>query len=147
RCYYDRSRFMKTVDDQAIDIIADHFAVAPSPLCVVFLHRLGGAMGRVAPTATAFGHRDAEYCLVISTSWMDSAHAEAHLLWSRGLQDSMERYTTGASYLNDLGREEDEGASAIKAAFGPNYQRLMALKAKYDPTNLFRHNQNVKPAG
>jgi FAD/FMN-containing dehydrogenase len=146
RCYLDRSRFMTTVDDRAIDIVVKHFDDAPSPPCTVFLHRLGGAMSRVRTEDTAFFPRDAQFCLVTSSSWEDPEHAEKHIEWTRALLTEVEPYTMGASYLNDLGRAEDEGEAAIRAAFGTNYPRLSALKAKYDPTNFFRHNQNVKPA-
>jgi hypothetical protein len=146
RCYLDRSRFMTEVDDRAIDIALKHFDDAPSPPCTVFLHRLGGAMSRVRSDETAFFPRDAQFCLVTSSSWEDPDHADKHIEWTRALLAAMDPYTMESSYLNDLGRAEDEGEPAIRAAFGANYARLAALKAKYDPTNFFRHNQNVKPA-
>ncbi len=146
RHYFNRSRFMQSLDDKALDLAVGQFAEAPSPFCTVFFHRLGGAMARVPSDATAFGHRHAQYCLVIETGWQEPGAADSHRGWATRLTSAMEPFTTGAAYLNDLGRATDEGRDAIRAAYGPNYARLAALKAKYDPTNFFSHNQNIEPA-
>jgi hypothetical protein len=66
--------------------------------------------------------------------------------WTRELWQTLQPYATGGIYVNDMGREEEDGADQVRAAYGANYQRLAELKQKYDPTNLFRHNQNIKPA-
>ncbi|HVJ22083.1 MAG TPA: BBE domain-containing protein, partial [Polyangiaceae bacterium] len=113
----------------------------------VFFHRLGGAMARVPSDATAFGHRNAQYCLVVETGWQEAGAGDSHRGWATRLTSAMEPFTSGAAYLNDLGRATDEGRDAIRAAYGPNYARLAELKAKYDPTNFFSHNQNIEPAG
>jgi FAD/FMN-containing dehydrogenase len=104
-------------------------------------------MARVPADATAFGHRSAQYCLVVETGWQEAGAADSHRGWATRLTAAMEPFTSGAAYLNDLGRASDEGRDAIRAAYGTNYARLAALKAKYDPTNLFSHNQNIEPAG
>ena len=98
------------------------------------------------PMACPFPHRAAPYLLIIGAAWEPGDDSARHIAWARGVGDAVAPYTTGASYVNELGLEEDEGAAQIKAAFGANYDRLASIKAKYDPQNLFRHNQNIKPA-
>ena len=75
----------------------------------------------------------------------DPAADDVNIRWTRELAEVMRPFTTGRDYVNQIGIEADEGAERIKAAYGENYERLVALKNKYDPTNLFRHNQNIKP--
>ncbi|HEY6558102.1 MAG TPA: FAD-binding oxidoreductase [Polyangiaceae bacterium] len=145
RCYLDRSRFMNELTDAALDAILAAYERAPSPPCTVFVHPLGGAMARVPDDATAFAHRRARYCLVSSSSWDEPAHAEAHERWTEDFLSTTAAFTTGAAYLNDLGRAEEEGDAAIRLAFGESHARLAALKHAYDPDNFFRHNQNVLP--
>ena len=113
---------------------------------------MGNGCRRVGPCRgqqdqTAFGHRSAQYSLVLLSSWLDPRESEAHIEWTRRLAKDVEPFTAGGDYVNDMGLESEEGADRIKAAFGPNSQRLVALKNKYDPTNLFRHNRNIKPTG
>jgi FAD/FMN-containing dehydrogenase len=144
--YFNRSRFTKGLDDATLDRIVEAFGRAPSPFCTLFLHRLGGALNTVAPHATAFPHRTSEFCFVAEARWGEAAHGEAHKQWVLAAIDTVAGLATGA-YLNDLGREIDEGEAGLRAAFGSNYERLALIKAKYDPDNFFRHNQNIKPAG
>jgi FAD/FMN-containing dehydrogenase len=77
--------------------------------------------------------------------WLDPAAHAVNAKWTRQLAEAMQPFTTGRAYINQMGMEVEEGAERIKAAYGPNYDRLVALKNKYDPTNLFSHNQNIKP--
>jgi FAD/FMN-containing dehydrogenase len=95
--------------------------------------------------ATAYSHRDAQYNLVIPAIWTDPGESEVHIRWARELDEAMEPFTTGGVYVNDIGREVEDGADLIRSAYGASYQRLVTVKNKYDPTNLFRHNQNIKP--
>ena len=89
--------------------------------------------------------------VMLSTSWsscppgVDSGGAERHIRWVRETADAMEPFITGGGYINVLGREAEEGVDRIRAAFGEHYERLVALKNTYDPTNLLRHNQNIRP--
>jgi FAD/FMN-containing dehydrogenase len=75
--------------------------------------------------------------------WLDPRESERHIRWARELSEAIGPYTSGGEYINDLGQEAEEGRARIKAGYGANYERLVALKHKYDPTNLFRHNQNI----
>jgi FAD/FMN-containing dehydrogenase len=130
-----------------IEAIAASFAEVTSPHSIVVLQQKGGEMARGPRDRTAFGHRDALYSLVLWASWEDPRESETHVAWLRGLAKAVEPFTAGGDYVNDMGLEADEGADRIRAGFGANYARLVALKDKYDPTNLFRHNQNIRPTG
>ncbi|HTV17886.1 MAG TPA: FAD-binding oxidoreductase [Polyangiaceae bacterium] len=144
--YFNRSRFATELSPRAIDTAVGHFAEAPSAGCTLFFHHLGGAMGRVPAAATAFAHRDAQYCFIAEAGWQGLDADAAHCGWVSRTMSAIEPHTLGAAYINDLGRAADEGAAEISAAYGSNFARLSELKAKYDPTNLFSHNQNIPPA-
>ena len=94
---------------------------------------------------TAFSQRDALCDWGCQSSWVDPAADGLNIGWTRALAEAMQPFSSGGAYITQMGVEAEEGADRIKDAFGPNYERLVALKSKYDPTNLFRHNQNVKP--
>jgi hypothetical protein len=102
----------------------------------------GGAASRVAASETAFAQRHAQYSIGILAQWTNPGESQRHIEWARGLADSTRPFSSGAYLLNFLG---DEGEDTIKAAFGPSYERLKAIKKKYDPENFFRLNQNIKP--
>jgi FAD/FMN-containing dehydrogenase len=145
---YWKSNFLKGLDDTAIEMIVDHVRNAPSPTSAVAIEQLGGAVNRVGTDDTAFNHRNARYNLLIVGMWPDPAAKDENVKWVRDLWDAMEPYSSGGVYVNYLGQEADEGTERIIAAYGPEkYERLVALKNKYDPTNLFRLNQNIKPTG
>jgi FAD/FMN-containing dehydrogenase len=145
---YWKSNFLKGLDDTAIEMIVDHVRNAPSPASAVAIEQLGGAVNRVGTDDTAFNHRNARYNLLIVGMWPDPAAKDENVKWVRDLWDAMEPYSSGGVYVNYLGQEADEGTERIIAAYGPEkYERLVALKNKYDPTNLFRLNQNIKPTG
>jgi FAD/FMN-containing dehydrogenase len=128
-----------------IDTLVEHFRAAPSPMSMVYFQQLGKAANRVDATATAFSHRDALCEWGCDAVWLDPAQDAANIRWAREVAEAMRPFTTGSDYVNHIGLEAEEGADRIKAAFGANYERLAALKNRYDPTNLFRHNQNIKP--
>ncbi len=140
--YYWKSHFVKDFTVDAIDVTLAHFANVPSPRSVVVLEQFGGAVARVAPQATAFGHRDVEYDFFPASIWTDPADSERQIAWARGLWEATKSFGTGGVYVNDLG---EEGEDRVRAAYGGNYARLAALKTTYDPGNFFRLNQNVKP--
>ncbi len=103
----------------------------------------GGAASRVETSETAFAHRAAEYDIGALTQWTDPADSKRNIEWIRSLSDALQPFATGAYLLNLLGEEDHK---TIRAAFGPNYDRLRVVKKKYDPTNVFRINQNIEPA-
>lgn len=102
-------------------------------------------MSRVGPEATAYGDRSAPFLLSIDTTWADPADTDENIRWTRRLWQEMHRFSSGGLYLNFPGLGE-EGEALVRAAYGPEtYARLVALKTEYDPANLFRLNQNIKP--
>jgi hypothetical protein len=145
RRYYIKSSFMRSISDDAIDTLIERFATVPSPLTLVFFQQLGNAANRVGAQETAFSQRDALCEWGCLSSWLDPAEDGANIRWTRELAEAMQPFSSGGAYITQMGVEAEEGADRIKAAYGPNYERLAALKHKYDPTNLFRHNQNIKP--
>jgi hypothetical protein len=145
RRYYIKSSLMRSISDDAIDTLIERFATVPSPLTLVFFQQLGNAANRVGAQETAFSQRDALCEWGCLSSWLDPAEDGANIRWTRELAEAMQPFSSGGAYITQMGVEAEEGADRIKAAYGPNYERLAALKHKYDPTNLFRHNQNIKP--
>ena len=145
RRYYIKSSFMRSISDDAIDALIDRFANVPSPHTLVFFQQLGNAANRIGAQETAFSQRDALCEWGCLSSWVDPAADGVNIGWTRALAEAMQPFSSGGAYITQMGVEAEEGADRIKDAFGPNYEQLVALKNKYDPTNLFRHNQNVKP--
>ena len=141
---YWRGDFLHELSDDVIDRAIAHFTAVTSPFTAVLVEHLGGAVRRVEPDATAFDHRDAEYNLAVIARWQDAAERDVHVQWTRDICGAMRPHARGA-YVNYLGAEE--GADRVRDAYGPaKYARLAALKRAYDPTNLFRLNQNIVPA-
>jgi len=145
RQYYVKAPWVQAISSDAIDTLVAHFAKVTSPLSLAVFFQKSGAMRRGPHDQTAFGHREARYALLITSMWLDCQESERHIRWARELSQAFEPFASGGEYVNDLGREAEEGMARIKAGYGANYERLVALKAKYDPTNLFRHNQNIPP--
>jgi FAD/FMN-containing dehydrogenase len=143
--YYWKSRALAELTDAAIDDIADFGARRPSPLTDIVVWHNGGAMSRVGETETAYGGRDAAFLVTGEASWADPALTDDALAWGREFWDAMGRHSTGGLYLNFAGLGEEK-EQLVKAGYGANYERLAALKAKYDPENLFRMNPNIAPA-
>ncbi len=145
---YWKSSFLEGISDEVTDTMVTYCAERPSPMCHGLIeHQLGGAVSRVDREATAFTHRDVEYSFMSLGVCSDPAEAEKCARWAQEFWDTMQPCSTGGVYVNYLGREADEGPERIKAAYGPEkYARLVALKNRYDPTNLFRLNQNIKPS-
>lgn len=145
RRYYGKGPFLRELSDAAIDSSIANFEAVPSPFTAVLIQHKTGAMSRGGED-TSFGQRSALGDMVIFGGWDDPGQDEANIEWVRKVARDVEPSTTGGAYLNDLGSEAEEGAEQIRAAFGANYDRLAKLKAKYDLQNLFRHNQNIRPA-
>jgi FAD/FMN-containing dehydrogenase len=145
RRYYVKAAFVEAISDGAIDTLVSHFAAVPSPFSLLAFQQLGNAARRVPPEATAFYHRGAMYEWFVQAAWSDPADDDGNIRWARAVAGAMLQFTTGRGYVNHLGPEAVEGLEPIRAAYGPNYDRLVALKNRYDPTNLFRLNPNIKP--
>jgi hypothetical protein len=142
--YYLKSEYLPGFSDGAIDTIAEYGASITSPLSLVVFFHLGGAVSRVGENETAFSHRDAAFSMVIQPHWLDAAESDKHIGWARDFWKAMQRFSAGGVYVNFV--SEDEGESRVRAAYdAAKYERLVALKNKYDPTNFFRLNQNIKP--
>jgi FAD/FMN-containing dehydrogenase len=145
RRYYFKSNFTRQINDEAIETLIEQFRAAPSPQSIVYFQQLGNAANRVGATATAFSHRDALCEWGCDAVWLDPAADGENIRWAREVAEAMRPFTSGSDYVNHIGLESEEGSDRIRAAYGANYERLVALKNKYDPTNLFRHNQNIRP--
>jgi FAD/FMN-containing dehydrogenase len=142
---YFKSVYLNGLDDRMIEDIAPRAADRPSDLTLCSVWYLGGAVGRVPGNATAFGDRNMKYMLSIDSLWKNPADDERNLSWSRRFWNDMKHHSNGRAYLNFAGLGE-EGEDLVRSSYGAgNYEHLIALKTKYDPTNLFRLNQNIKP--
>ena len=140
---YWKSSFLKGLSDSAIDTLLSFYARVPSRRTIVVLEHNGdGAMSRVPVDATAFPYRNWPYNLLVTSVWDNPAESEANIRWTRELWEAMQPFRADAVYMNYLG---EEGEDRVRQAYGPNYDRLVALKNKYDPTNFFRLNQNIRP--
>ncbi|CAN5479380.1 FAD-binding oxidoreductase [soil metagenome] len=138
-----RSMFMRTLDDGTIDAMFERLSQATSPMAMVQIRVLGGAMSRVSADATAFGHRNEPILLAIITPFMGAASAADHVAWTEDFWAHVSGNASGA-YTGFLA---DEGEARIRQAYpSETYARLRALKRRYDPTNLFRVNQNIQPS-
>jgi FAD/FMN-containing dehydrogenase len=144
RLYYFKSRYLKNLDDATFNAILPRAVNPPSPFVLVVLWHFGGVMQKVDNSATAFMGRDAGGLLGIDAVWDNPDESENVIAWTRNFLADMELYSPGGLYVNFAGFGE-EGDDLVKAAYGAHYERLVALKNRYDPTNLFRLNQNIKP--
>jgi len=140
--YYWKTHFMTEISDEAIDATVYYFATIPSPRSIVVFQQYGGAVSRVGRFATAFSHREAQYDFIPTSIWTDPTESEKQMDWVRKFWDTMKPFSTGGEYVNNLGEEEED---RVRAAYGDNYAQLVALKKKFDPTNFFRLNANIKP--
>lgn len=142
--HYWKAGFLRAFSDDAIDALVDFFAGAvPAPFAAVVIEHLGGAVGRVGVQETAFSHRQAQHSILVLGMWSDPGDSGERIDWGRRCYRTVEPFLDEGVYVNYLG---DEGETRVKAAYGANYERLKALKNKFDPTNFFRLNQNIKPA-
>ena len=141
---YWKSSFFAELSDEAIGAAVDAYASASSPMSQLIIEHIHGAMARVPVDATAFPHRRDGYNFVFVSQWTDPAEDSRHMSWTRSVYGSLQPFTASARYVNYL--DHDDTGDAAAAAYGPNYQRLQQIKAKYDPQNFFRQNLNIIPA-
>lgn len=139
---YWKSHNFTDLSDGAIAVVLKYIAKLPSPHCEIFFGLIGGATTRPAPDATAYAHRDAIYVCNVHGRWETAAEDRACIEWARSFFREVTPFATGGVYVNFI---TDDEADRIKAAYGPGYERLAAIKRKYDPQNLFRMNQNIRP--
>ncbi|MCK5489157.1 MAG: BBE domain-containing protein, partial [Gemmatimonadetes bacterium] len=139
---YLKSGFLSEMPAGLISAIVEGFEGDPGRSTAVFFQQSGGAIGRVANDATAFSHRDASGNLLAAVGWRHGDDTSEHIRWIKGYWARLEPFTRGF-YTNDL--EVDHGAAAVNANYRENYARLVTIKNKYDPGNLFRLNANVQP--
>jgi FAD/FMN-containing dehydrogenase len=141
--HYWRADFVNELSDAAIDEHIRFGNKMPTPLSSMHLYPVNGAASRVSSSATAWNHRDASWNMIILGVDPDPANNEKIISWTKQYWEALHPFSAGGSYVNFLG---DEGESRIKAAYGKNYERLVEIKTRYDPENLFRLNQNIKPS-
>jgi FAD/FMN-containing dehydrogenase len=138
---YFKATNLARLDDPLIARLIELHRDAPGPQCEIHVHQMGGALARVAEADSAFPERSMPYVLNAVAVWHDPTEAEAHRGWARAVIDAASEASTGRAYVNYLG-----DGSGARAAYGDEkYARLTALKRRYDPTNLFRLNQNIEP--
>ncbi|MFZ3081845.1 FAD-binding oxidoreductase [Rhodoferax ferrireducens] len=140
---YWKSHNFVDLSDGAIEVAVKYVQNLPSPHCEIFFGLIGGATTRPKPDATAYAHRDAIYVCNVHGRWDTAAEDQKGIAWARGFFREAAPYATGGVYVNFLTDDEPE---RIKAAYGPGYERLVSAKKKYDPDNLFRMNQNIRPS-
>ena len=144
RFTYVKSNFIRTLNDETIDAVASFVGTSPSPYTFgPFLEHWHGAARRVPVSDTAFPHRENSWNFFAWSNWTDRSESEKNIQWTRECSEALRPFLATGSYGN---YPSDEGDAVVRAAYGPNYERLVALKNKYDPTNFFRMNQNVRPS-
>ncbi len=137
---YWKSGYFKELSNEFIDTVIDYAEKKTSPLTAIFLSHLHGALTRVSPEAMAFGLRESQWDFDITAQWTEPTEADQHIAWTRDCWQAVEPFSRGV-YVNYL--DSDDGMSRVRAAYGANYNRLVAVKRKYDPSNFFRHNNNI----
>jgi FAD/FMN-containing dehydrogenase len=142
--WYWKGDFVKSLSDEAIDLHIAQAATAPTELSLMHLYPIDGAVHRVARDSTAWGTRDATWNMVIAAIGHDPTQADALKSWGRSYWKAVHPHNMAGAYVNFMSDDEAEGR--IEATYGDNYKRLGQVKKKYDPKNLFRVNQNIKPA-
>jgi len=139
---YWKSHDFAELSDGLIDTVIDFVGRIPDPLTEIFIGQLGGAQGRVADDATAYQGRSAAFLMNVHGRWSDPAKDDEVIGWCRELFAAAAPYATGEAYVNFMTGEEGD---RVESAYGASYERLVELKNRYDPGNLFRMNQNIRP--
>jgi FAD/FMN-containing dehydrogenase len=140
---YFRSAYVDHVDDAAVEALVARHAVVPSPHSEIHIQHFGGAVARVGDDESAFGNRSAQYVLNVIARSPSAEGFEDNIAWARGTTQALAPVSRDAAYVNFMGDADDQ---RLRASYGDaKYERLLALKRRYDPTNLFRLNQNITP--
>lgn len=140
--WYWKADYVKNLNDESIRLHAKYGAGMPTPLSSMHMYPVNGAASRVGKNDTAWNYRDANYAVVIVGIDPDPANKEKIVNWTKDYWTALHPFSEGGAYINFM---MDEGEDRIKATYGDNYEKLTEIKAKYDPANLFRVNQNIKP--
>ena len=140
---YWLSSFTTGMPDALIDTVVQRFASVPSPMTAIIFEHFHGAVTRIEPTATAVPHREEGFNLLFPTEWMDPADTEKNIAWAKDSYAAVSEHLVKRRWLNYL--NDDDAGDAIRAAYGPNYDRLVEVKRRYDPENVFRLNHNIAP--
>jgi hypothetical protein len=138
-----KAGYLRELSDAAISALTGHHADATSPKSEIHVHHFGGAVARVAAESAAYGERKAPFIVNAIASAFSGDGFDRHVDWARSLHDALSPALTGSAYINFL---SNEGPDRVRAAYGDKYARLVALKDRYDPTNLFQLNQNIAPS-
>jgi hypothetical protein len=141
RRYYEKASTLSDLSDEAIEAMVAYSTACTSPLSQILIQHVHGAATRVGPTETAFALRGESYVICMLAAW-DDGEANRHITWTRACWRTMEPFASSGVYVNFL---YNEGEGRVRASYGVNYERLLALKNSYDPTNFFALNQNIKP--
>jgi len=142
--WYWKGDFVKDLPDEAIDVHIAEAAKAPSEISLMHLYPIDGAAMRVAKDETPWGGRNATFSMAIAAVDPRPSQAEKLKSWGRAYWNAVHKFNPGGGYVNFM--DADEGEARVKASYGEHYERLAAIKRKYDPANLFRVNQNIRPA-
>ena len=143
--YYWKSEYVTEIADEVIDTLVEFAAKMTSPYSRLAVFHLGGAVKRHDEQAMAVSHRNVEYVIAINTGWADPQDNDKQIRWTRDLWTAIRPFSSGGVYVNFL--SADDGEDRVRAAYGETkFERLVQLKSKYDPQNLFQVNKNVKPA-
>jgi FAD/FMN-containing dehydrogenase len=142
RNYWKSHDFLK-LPDKLLDTLVGYVETLPDPQCEIFIAQMGGATNRVPADATAYRHREAEFIMNVHGRWSDASQDARCIAWCRELFDAAAPHATGGVYVNFMTEEETQ---RVEKAYGASYARLVKLKNEYDPTNMFRLNQNIQPA-
>ena len=140
---YWKSSFVARLDDELIDLAIERFETTPSPLNAILFEHFHGAVTRVGIGDTAVPHREVGYNLLLPSVWLDPTDTEANVGWTRATFDLLSPHFAGRRWLNYF--SDDDGADAVRAAYGPNYDRLVEVKRRHDPENVFHLNHNIDP--
>jgi hypothetical protein len=144
RRYYWKSEYLPGIEGEMLAKVMEHASRIRSPHSAVIVFQLGGVVGSRPNDHSAVGNRDAAAVLNIAAAWDRKEEDPAHVEWARSTWRDMRRFSTGGTYVNFL--TEEESTDRIAAAYGKNLARLAEIKARWDPTNLFRLNKNIAPA-
>jgi FAD/FMN-containing dehydrogenase len=146
RLYYNKSSIVRRLDDAAIDMLLAYGQALPTPSSVIAFQQLHGAASRVAPGDTAFPHRYDHYSAYIHPATDDAAESGKIVRWGRECWQALQPFAERAVYVNALEDAMEDGKTRVREAYGRNYDRLLTLKRRYDPTNFLTGNQNLNPA-